>query len=100
LADPTGQLETKPKNKMTKRNAPETCPYRAYQITKANGQVIAYYDGGTADGQPAEVKAVAVAKWMGLPHTAVRHLLGTSICYVLWTEGQAVKMPTGKVVKG
>jgi hypothetical protein len=85
---------------MTKHKAPQPCPYRAYQITQANGQLVAYYDSGIANEPEAEVKAAAVAQWMGLPHTAARHLLGTSICYVLWTEGQAVKMPTGKVVKG
>lgn len=85
---------------MTKHNAPETCPYRAYQIIKGNHQFVAYYDGGTVDGQPSEVKAVAVAQWMGLDISSVRHLLGTSICYVHWQEGQAVKMPTGKVTKG
>ena len=85
---------------MTKHKAPQPCPYRAYQITQANGQLVAYYDSGIANEPEAEMKAAAVAQWMGLPHTAARHLLGTSICYVLWTEGQAVKMPTGKVVKG
>lgn len=97
---------------MTKRNAPETCPYRAYQITQTKptliaglalcpAEYVAYYDGGTADGQPAEAKALAVAQWMGLPNYCVRHLLGTSICYIRWQKGQkGVKMPTGKVVKG
>lgn len=97
---------------MTKHNAPEPCPFRAYQITQTKPQLIAglalcpaellaYYDGGTADGIPSEQKATEVAKWMGLPHYAVRHLLGTSICYIRWQKGQkGVKMPTGKVVKG
>lgn len=99
---------------MTKHKAPQPCPYRAYQITQSNGQLVAYYDSGITNELPkdvlrdlntlgwsvAEVKATAVAQWMGLPHTAARHLLGTSICYVHWQEGQAVKMPTGKVVKG
>lgn len=87
---------------MTNAHTPSSstpCPFRAYKITKANGQCIAYYDGGTADGQPAEVKAAAVAQWMGLPHSAARALLGTSICYVMWQTSQAVKMPTGKVEK-